>query len=130
MCAAVGVVKHRASEVEIVAVRVAGVDSEPPIARFIIERTVEIIGCTVGTILPIVEDIAQVGVPSAPIYAVKVVVSVDAHEVVEIDFVSSLILIVGQIEFVSHLVGKEKGLLACLFVAHRTDSKCESEERH
>lgn len=105
-------------EEEIVAVRVTGVYSEVPVACVPIQRTVEIARGNVGTVLPVEENITQIEVALLPITAVEVIVRVYSHKVVEVDFIGSLILCVGEIEFIRHLVGEEQSLLACLFVTH------------
>ena len=107
-----------ASEVEIVAYSVTGVDAEVPATGVPVERTEEI-GCGLeGFPLPRIEDIAQVEVATLPVDAVDIVRAGDTHEVVEVDFVGSLILFVGQIEFVGHLIREEEGFVAGLLVAH------------
>src|SRR3712207_3612514 len=116
------------SEVEIVTTRVPGVNAEVPIACVPIERTVEVAGRQVGLILPIHQYVTQVEVALLPICAVEVVVIVNAQKVIEVHFVSGFILLIGQIQFISHLVGEEKRLFAGLFVAHGLS--CYRSEEH
>ena len=116
------------TEEEVVSARISGVDSEMEISAIPIERTIEIASRAEITILPIQEDIAQIEVTLAPVYAVEIIVGINAHEIIQVNLVGSLILIVCQIEFVSHLVSKEQSLLASLLITHcRSCSKCHAE---
>ena len=115
-------------EEEIVAVRVAGVDTEVPVAGIPVERTVEICRGNVCAILPVEQYVAQVEVALTPIVTVEVVVCIDTHEVVEVYLVGSLILCVTEIKFIRHLVGEEQSLLACLFVAHGFCRNCHYKQ--
>lgn len=116
------------AEVEVVASRIAGVHAEVPTAGVPGERTVEIGGVAVHAVLPVVQDVAQVQVAALPVEAVQVVVVVDAHQVVEVDFVCGLILVIGEVELVSHLVCQEKGLMAGLLVTHGVGRGREREQ--
>ena len=118
MSAAVGVPEVRTSEVEIVAIRVAGIDAEVPVACIPVERTIEVGSCAVGCILPVEENIAQIEVTASPVCSIKVVARVDAHQIVEVHLVGSFVLLFGEVQLVSHLVGEEQSLLASLLVAH------------
>ena len=60
MTSTVRYVEVRATEVEIVAARIAGVDAEVPVACIPVERTVEIGGIEICSILPVEQDIAQI----------------------------------------------------------------------
>ena len=95
-----------------------GIDAEVPYTGIPIKRTVEIRCRTEGIPLPIVEDNLHVKIALTPIIRVQVIHGVDIHEVVKVDFIGCLILLLGEIEFVSHLVGKEQSLFASLFVSH------------
>lgn len=92
------------SKVEISAVRVAGIDSEVPVAGIPVERTIEVSGIDECPILPVKQDVAQVKITLLPVVAVQLVIIVDTHQIVEIHLVGSLVLIVSQIQLVSHLV--------------------------
>ena len=108
----------RPSEVEIVAVRIACIDSEVPVACIPVEWTVEIGGGAEGTVLPVEENVAKVEVAVCPIGTIEVIVGVDTHQVVQVHLIGSLVLLLREIQFIGHLVGKEQRLLACLLVAH------------
>ena len=124
----IGHVEVRASEVEIGTVRIASIDAEVPVACAPIERTVEVACIEVGAILPVEQNIAQVEVTALPIESIEVVYTVDAHQIVEVDFVCGLILILSEVQLVSHLVGQEQGLVACLFVTHCLCCACHHEQ--
>ena len=106
------------TEIEVVTVWIAGIHTEVPIACVPVEWTIEITGVAVHAILPVEQNVTQVQVAAFPVEAVQVVVVVDAHQVVEVNFVCGLILVIGEVEFVCHLVRQEKGLPTCLVVTH------------
>lgn len=106
------------TKIEVVTVWIASVHTEVPIACVPVEWTIEITGIAVHAILPIEQNVTQVQVAALPVEAVQVVVVVDAHQVVEVDFVCSLILVIGEVELVCHLVRQEKGLPTRLVVTH------------
>jgi hypothetical protein len=126
--ATIDVPEVRATEVEVVAVRIAGIDAEMPVACFPVEGAIEICGCQVGLILPVEQYVAKVKIALGPVYTIKVGLGVHAHQVVEVHFVCCLILVFGQVELIGHLVGQEQGLLASLLVAHGIDIRREGEQ--
>ena len=67
MTSTVRYVEVRATEVEIVAARIAGVDTEVPVACIPVERTVEVGGIEICSILPVEQDIAQIHIALAPV---------------------------------------------------------------
>ena len=101
----IGVVEMRTSEVEVVTVRVAGIDAEVPVAGIPVQRTIEIGRCDEGIPLPVEQDIAQVEITALPIGPVHIVTAGDTHQIVEIDLIGSLVLFVSEIQLISHLVG-------------------------
>lgn len=106
------------SEVEVVAVRVACVDTEVPVACVPVQWTIEISCIAECAVLPVEQYVAEVEVTTCPVNAVQVVDCVYTHQIVKVHFVGSLILLFGEVQFVSHLVCQEQSLLACLFVTH------------
>ena len=127
---AINRVEARHSEVEVGAVRIAGIDAEVPVATAPVQRTIEISGVEVHSVLPVEEDIAQVEIAALPVDAVKVVLRVYAHEVVEVHLVGCFILLFREVELIGHLVGEEQGLLAGLLVAHGVGRCYECEQCH
>lgn len=111
--------ERRPAEEEVVAVWIAGIDAEMPIATVPIERAVEVAGGTVGPVLPVEKDVAQVKVTLSPVVTVEVIIVINAHQVVKVHFIGGFILVVCQVEFISHLVGEEESLLPSLFITHR-----------
>lgn len=75
-----------------------------PIASVPVEWTIEITGVAEHAVLPVEQNITQIQVAVLPVEAVQVVIVVNAHQVVEVDFVCSLILVNGEVQLVSHLV--------------------------
>lgn len=111
-------VKVRCTKIKVVTVWIAGVHTEVPIACVPIKRAIKIGGVAVHAILPIEQNVTQVQVAALPVEAVQVVVVVDAHQVVEVNLVCSLILVIGEVQLVSHLVRQEQGLPTRLIVTH------------
>ena len=118
VASAVHGVEVRCTEVEVVTVWVAGVHAEVPIACVPIKRAIKIGGIAVHAVLPIEQNVTQVQVAALPVESEQVVIVVDAHQVVEVNLVCSLILVIGEVQLVCHLVRQEKGLPASLVVTH------------
>ena len=118
MVASIANVEVWYTEEEVVAARVTCVDSEMPVTSDPVERTIEVGGIAESAKLPVEQDIAQVEITLAPVYAIQVIISIDAHQIVEVHLISCLVLIICQVQLVSHLVSQEESLLACLFVTH------------
>ena len=123
-------IEMRESEVEIVAVRIAGIDGEVPVASVPIQRAVEVVGCQEGFPLPVEEDIAQVEVTALPVGAEDIAAACHSHQVVEIDFIRGLILLVGEVELIGHLIGQEQSLVAGLLVTHCVGVYCYRQHCH
>ena len=66
MTATIGVPEVGTTEVEVGAMRIAGIDAKVPVASVPVKRTIEIACCTEGAILPVEQDITQVGVQYSP----------------------------------------------------------------
>lgn len=115
----VGCIEVGASEVEVVATRVAGIDAKVPEAIAPVQWTIEIGSCHEGIPLPAKQDIAEIQVTTLQIDTIHVVVGAYSHQVVEVDLVGSLILFVVEVQLIRHLVGEEEGLITCLLVGHR-----------
>ena len=111
----------RTAEVQVVAVRIVGVYGKMPHTVGPVQRPVEVRCGTECTVLPVEQDVAKVEVALPPVRLVEVVRGIDAHQVVEVNLVSGVILLFGEVQFIGHLVGEEQGLLPCLFVAHGRD---------
>ena len=118
MTAAIGSIEVRASEVEVVTMGIAGIDAEVPETSVPIQRTIEIGGGTESLPLPRVEDVLKVEVTALPVDTENVGLTCHTHQVVEVDFVGSLVLCSGKIQLVGHLIGQEQSLVAGLLVAH------------
>ena len=103
----INVPEVRASEIEVVTIGVAGVDAEVPVTGFPVEGAIEVGGCNIHVVLPVEQDVTQVEVALCPVGTIEVGLRVDAHQVVEIHFVGGLVLLLGEVQFVRHLVGEE-----------------------
>ena len=114
----IGVVEMGTSEVEVVTVRVAGIDAEVPVTGVPVERTIEIGCCYEGIPLPVKQDIAQIEITALPVCPVHIVTAGDPHQIVEIDLIGSFVLFVSEIQLISHLVSQEQSFFASLLIAH------------
>ena len=128
MSATVHIPEVWATEVEVVAVGIACVDAEVPVSSLPVEWAIEVGGSEIGLILPVEQDVAQVEVALLPVDAIEVGLGVDTHQVVKIHFVGGLVLLLGQVKLVSHLVGEEQCLLACLLIAHCIGCHCHGDQ--
>ena len=118
VCTTIGSIECRTSEVEVVTVRIAGIDAEVPITCAPVQWAVEVAGCDVCLPLCVEQNVAQVAVAALPVVAIDIVVARHTHQVVEVDLVGGLILFVGEVQLVSHFIGQEQCLVASLFVTH------------
>jgi hypothetical protein len=75
----IGVIEVGTSEVEIVTVRVTGIDAEVPVTGVPVQRTIEIRSCDEGIPLPVKQDIAQIKITTLPIGSVHIVTAGDTH---------------------------------------------------
>ena len=130
MSATIGGIEMRATEVEVVTMRIAGIDAEVPVACFPIEGTVEIAGSDKGIPLPFEKDITQIKVATLPIHAKHVVATCHTHQIIEVDFITSLILLVGEVELIGHLISQEQSLVAGLLETHCGGRDCYRQHRH
>ena len=110
--------EHRWTGIVEMASVVVRVHCKRPAAGLPCYRTIEVGECHILVELPAVQDIAEVSVTAIPPDAEDITVSVQAHQVVEIDLIDCLILCSGEIELVSHLVREEEGLVLCCVIAH------------
>jgi hypothetical protein len=130
MSATIGGIEVRTSEVEVVTMRIAGIDAEMPIACFPVEGTVEIAGCDKGIPLPVHKDITQIEVATLPIDAKHVSATSHTHQIVEVDFITSLVLLFGEVELIGHLISQEQGLSTGLLETHGGGRDCYRQHRH
>ena len=99
MSATIGGIEVGTSEVEVVTVRIAGIDAEVPVACL-------------------------------PVDAKHVRATRHTHQIVEIDFITSLILLVGEVELVCHFICQEQSLVAGLLKTHGGGRDCDCQHRH
>ena len=116
------------TEIEISAMGIPYIDGETPKAIPPYQRAIEIAGGHISVVLPTQQDIAQVQIALCPTPAIEVIIAVDAHQVVQVDFVGGLVLVIGEIEFIGHLVGQEQRVFPCLLVAHGVGLHREGEQ--
>lgn len=109
---------HPRTVIEEMRVMVVGIDGKIPSRSAPHHRTQEIVGCQKQIVLPIVEDVAEVGAAIAEASAIQVDARVQAEQIIHIDFVGIIILIGIEIELVCHLVGEEQCSFASLLVTH------------
>ena len=130
MSATIGGIEVWTSEVEVVTMRITGIDAEVPVACLPIEGTVEIAGCDKGIPLPVEKDIAQIEVATLPVRAKHIGAACHTHQIVEVDFITCLILLVGEVELIGHLISQEQSLVAGLLVTHCAGRDCYRQHRH
>ena len=104
-------VEHQAAVVTVV-------DDQAPGAGTPCQRAIEVEAAHIAVELPCAEHHAEVAVAHIPPRAEQVVLSVHIEEVIEVDFVYSLILFFRQIELVGHLVAQKQSLFSGGFVWH------------
>ena len=126
--AAISGIEVRTSEVEIVTVRIACIDCEVPVSCDPVEGAVEVGSRDKGVPLCLQQDIAHIEVTALPIDTINIVNAGDSHQVVEVDLVGSLILLVRQVQLVSHLVRQEECLVTCLLVTHGMGRNCHCQQ--
>jgi hypothetical protein len=112
----IGCVEVGTTEVEEVTVWIVDIYSEVPVTGFPVQGTEEICGCTIQIPLPSVEDILQIHVATLPAGAINIVATGYTHQVVQVYLVGGFILLVGEVQLISHFIGQEKSLGACTFV--------------
>jgi len=130
MAATIGGIEVRTSEVEVVTVRIAGIDAEVPVACLPVEGTVEITGCNIGAPLPVEKDITQIEVAALPIDAKHIGATCHSHQIIEVDFITCLILLIGEVEFIGHFISQEQSLVAGLLITHCGGRDCYRQHRH
>ena len=129
MSTAIGGIEHGAPEVEKVAMGIIGIYSEVPESVSPCQGTVEVADATECRPLPIEQDVAEVAVTLLPVVTIHIIITGNSHQVVQIDFVGCLILLITQIQFISHLVCQEEGFIASLFVAHGIARSCYQQHQ-
>jgi len=92
-------------------------------------RAIKVGECHIFVELPAVQDIAEVSITAIPPDAEDISVSVQAHQVVEIDLIDCLILCSGEVELVSHLVREEEGFVLCCIIAHCVLGRAKRQSR-
>ena len=118
--AAIGGVEVWPTEVVIVAMRIAGIDAEVPVACLPTEGAEEIGGCAVEVPLPAIENVVEIGIAALPVGPEHVVSSRHSHQIVEIYLIGSFVLGIREIQLIGHLVRQEQGFAAGLLVTHGT----------
>ena len=81
---------------------VVRVHCERPVACLPCYRAIEVGESHILVKLPAVQDIAEVSVTAIPPDAEDITVSVQAHQVVEVDLIDCLILCSGKVELVNN----------------------------
>lgn len=79
-------------------------------------------------ILPIVQDVAQVGVPVGQARAIDIAGRVEAHQIVQVDFVGIIVLLVVKIQLIRHLVRQKTCVVAGFDVRHGLQRACVQEQ--
>lgn len=101
----------------IVGAMVAIPKGEVPCVMTTNDGTIEIVGCTIEAVLPVEEDIAQIGVAIVPIVVVGIA-RTHIEEVLEIDLIDEIVLVGGEVKLISHLVSEIISVLLRFAEAH------------
>ena len=112
----IGQVEVRTTKVEVVTMRIAGIDAKVPNTSLPIEWAVEVGSGSEQIPLPAIEDIADIQVATLPVSTKYIVITCDAHQIIQVNLIGSLILCIRQVQLVGHLVGQEERLSASLLV--------------
>ena len=115
---------HAGPFIIVVAIAVVVADGVVPGGAYPAYWTVEVVQCDVEPVLPIPEDIAEVGVAIVPINTIAIGLVGDRHEVVEVDLIDAVVLIGRQVEFIGHLVGEEPCTVACFVITDSLSGEC------
>ena len=109
---------NRWAREEIVTLPITVENREVPTTLIPANGPEEIVDGFIQCVLPIKQDEAQIRVTVVPITAVAVRRSSDAHQIVEVDLISPVILFGGQIQLIGHLIRQEPGTLPRFLVVH------------
>jgi len=79
---------------------------------------VEVVTADIAVVLPLSKHHLEVAVANIPPGAEQVVLGVYVEKIVEVDFIHSLILCIGEVQLICHLVAEEQGFVACGVIWH------------
>ena len=130
MSASIRHVHCRTREIEERTSGITGINTEVPAPCTPIKRTIEI-GCSPESRqLPVEQNVTNIKISPCPVCAVKVIHCRYTHQIIEIYLVASIILLVSEIQFISHLVGEEESLSLSLCETHRIGCQCHCHHCH
>lgn len=102
----------------IVPISVVVADGVVPSGAYPADGAEKIVDGAEKVVLPVEQDATQVCISVFPIVSRAVGSRADAHEVVQVDFISSVVLFRREVQFVCHFICKEPCPLACFLVVH------------
>lgn len=105
MLAVVAGIIIRTVEIKFVAVAITRIDAVTEMVVAPISRTIKIGQTSEALIFRTAEDVRQVEIAAVPIRAIEVVIIAEIKKIIIVHLISSLILLIGQIQLISHLVG-------------------------
>lgn len=129
VAAAIGVINRRMMVV-VMSKAVVTVDGEQPGTTVPCQRTEEVVGSCEERVLPVIKDMTEVGIAIGKIIAIKVGLGAYAQEVIQIDLVAIVVLLLVEVQLISHLVGEETRLLAGFFIVHSAEGNGSAEAEH
>lgn len=126
----IGVIVHRYTKVEIVAICITCIDTHPPSAIYHIDRTIEIVAIDKSAVLTVTEHIHKVLIAhieqiviivNGIVIAIHYIVNHLVHliEEIKINLIYIIVLAVTESKFMSHTVGKEACLTTDFRQTHR-----------
>jgi len=104
--------------VEEVAAAIIIIDREEPTRRTPNDWAQEIICSQQEFILPVVQDILQVGNAITHVFSIDVGFTLQTEQIVQVDLERIIVLLFVQVELIGHLVRQVVSLFASLLIIH------------
>lgn len=80
------------------------IDGQQPGAAIEGQRAEEIVGCHKQRILPVVQNVAKIGIAVRQIVAIDVACRLHTQKIVQVDLIAIVILLIVEIQLIGHLV--------------------------
>ena len=121
---------HVRTVVEETANGIVTVDGIVPCATVPEEGMQEVVCSSKQRVLPIQQDVTQVGIAIGQVVTVGIVCGLHTQQIIQVDLIAVFILLFVQIQLIGHLVREEQSLLASLVIAHGGNrGECHEGER-
>ena len=97
---------------------IMSVDGEHPATMAPYDRSYEVVSTQEQVELPVEQDVPEIRQTIVQILGIEVTFCLHTQEVVEIDLIRVIILLIIQVQFISHLVSQVECLFACPLITH------------